>query len=228
MSEEYNENVEVTAVIIEDQGKLEVKIGDWLKAGWELYKTDWLKFSLSVLIVVAVSAITCGVLLAPMLVGLYACCLKKIQGSDFEYGDLFDGIKKQFLPSFLLALAMTIAATVLSVIPCIGSLLSLVFYFIAMPVLVYSFLIMAQASETYKVDALLKLVKDVYLKLKPQYFNFVLFAFVAMLVGGIGGVVCGIGAIFTYPIAILALSVSYTEIFGIKNNENVETESISE
>ncbi len=220
MSEDFNEVVEAIETPV-----LEVKIGDWLKEAWELYTKDWMKYSVSVLIAIAISAFTCGILLAPMLVGLYSCFFKKMRGEDFEYGDLFYGVKNQFLPSFLIAIALMVVNVILNLIPCIGPLLSLAFILIAMPVFSYSLFMMSQASETYKVDSLIDLVKEVYEKIKPQYFMFVLWLLIVGAIGGIGGIICGVGVLFTYPIAILALSVSYSEIFGGCKNEDVVVEA---
>ncbi len=193
-----------------------------------MYTKDWLKYSLSVLIVFVLGAITCGILFAPMLVGMYGCCLKKLKGEDFEYGELFDGVKKQFLPSFLLGLALMVVSIVLNLIPCVGWLLSFAFQILAMPVLVYSLFKLSYEAETYKVEKLKDLVMGIYEKLKPQYFMFVLWLFLAGIIGAAGGIVCGIGALFTYPIIVLALAVSYSDVFGTALSAQVEAEPVAE
>ena len=227
MSEDFNENVEATAVIVE-QPKVEVKIGDWLTAGWELFTKDWLKVSLSVLITVAMSLVTCGILVGPMAVGLYKCFIKKVKGEDYELGELFEGVKTQFLPSFILVLAFIICGVVLNIIPCVGPLLGIAFNLLAAPILAYSLFEIAVATETIEIGSLIDLSKRIYEKLKPQYFMFVLWFLLVGIIGSLGTVACCVGVFASTAIVYLAVTVSYAETFGLSKKTEVEAEIVNE
>ena len=223
MSEDFNKNVEATAEVVE-QSKLEVKIGDWLKAGWELFTKDWLKVSLSMLITGAVSIVTFGILGGPMAVGLYKCFIKKVKGEDYELGELFEGVKTQFLPAFVLAIAYIICGVILNMVLCLGSIFSL----LAAPIFVYTLFELAVATETVEVGNLIELVKKVFSKLKPQYFMFVLWFFLVGIIGALGTVACCVGVFASMAIVYLAVTVSYAETFGLSQKTEAEVEPVNE
>jgi len=217
MNEEYNENNEIK-VEVDDSfdpgtGLLEIKIESWLKSGWNLFCEDWLKLSVSVLISFVISAASFGILAGPIFVGLFSCFMKKVKGADFEYSDLFDGVKNQFLPSFVLTFAFIVIISLLGVIFCVGYFLAVAFMIIAAPVFAYSLLIISQEPDTVEIDSLLKLCKKVFEKIKPKYFVFVLWTFILGAIGGLGFVACCVGIFATYTIAILAFVVSYSHVF---------------
>ena len=199
--------------------QLQVKIGDWLKAGWELFKPDILKNILAVLITAVIASVTCGILAGPMKAGLIRCFIKKARGQDYEYGDLFDGIKLQFLPSFILVLVAVIAvmipATILNFIPCVGQLAAAVWALCVYTITGYALCQIADADETVELGAVFDMLKGVWKKLQPLsvFAMFVLWFLVMGIVSGIGGIACGIGVLFTAPIGTMAFVVSYLDAF---------------
>ena len=204
---------EPTAVPEEPKQEIKVDIGGWLKEGWELFKTDMLKFIVSMLIVAGLSIITCSILFAPMIVGFMRCVLKKSRGEDFQYGELFDGVKTQFLPAFLVMLGSMVVVMVIGLIPIIGGLLSLAANLAILPVVWYAYAEMAAAPATIKVDALVNLLKGIFAKLQDQYFMFVLWGLVFSVVSSIGAIACCVGVFFTWPFAVVAFTISYLAVF---------------
>ncbi len=195
----------------------EVKIGDWLKAGWEIFSKDMLKCILGALIAFVIGGITCGILMGPMYVGLYKCFLKKARGQDFEYGELFDGVRTQFLPSFILFLVLLVATlavnAVLGWIPCVGLVFCIAWGLIVGTIGVYAFVKIAEAPEPVEVGKIFTMLKENWETLKPAFLMFLLWYLVVKMVAGIGVAACGIGVLFTAPIAIMALVVSYMDVF---------------
>ncbi len=232
MSENFYENVAATENVtqisdLDNQPKLEVKIGDWLKVGGELFAKDWLKYSVSLLIVSVISG-ACFVLLGPMYVGLYRCLLKKVKGEEFEYGDLFDDFEKQFLPSFVLVIVFLIPYVIVF-IPC-GLLIGTAYCLLTAPILCYMFIEMAVAEKAIEVGALLDLGKKVYARIKPQYFAFVLFFLLISVIFQIGIFVCCVGIFVSMAVASLTVAVSYADVFGLPKatETKVEAEPVNE
>ncbi|NLF39329.1 hypothetical protein GX586_07780 [bacterium] len=199
------------------QQKVDVKIGDWLSAGWKLFAADWLKASVAMLIALVIGMVTCLLLWGPMTVGLYKCYLKKARGQDYEYGELFDGLKTQFIPSFLLMLmfwvVIIVPSVVLGFIPCVGSIISMVWSFVVSAFIPYAFYKMADAQAPVQVGSLVDLLKDVYAKMQPALPMMVLWVIVAGIIGQAGVIACGIGVFASSAFAALALAVSYLEVF---------------
>jgi len=51
---------------------------------------------------------------------------------------------------------------------------------------------------------------------KPHFFPFLGLLVVAMLIGHVGAIACGIGVIVTMPIAVCILAVAYRNVFGVQ------------
>jgi len=210
--------------------KQNVDIGGWLKYGWELFVADILKFMVSALIVGALSIVTCLILAGPMMVGFFKCILKKSRGEDFEYGELFDGVKTQFLPAFLLMLvttvAVTIVASILSFIPVIGQLTGTVLSIAVSLFLNYMYLQMAEMDETLEIGKLVDLGKATLDKLSSDYGMFLVWALVVYILSIVGAVVCCIGALATYSFAMIAVAKSYIDVFKSESEAPVVAEEI--
>jgi len=208
---------EPEAEVTVDEPKKNIDIGGWLKYGWEIFKTDILKFMVSMLIVGVVSIITCLILSGPMMVGFFKCILKKSRGEDFEYGELFDGVKTQFLPSFVLMIVVTVCVVVVSgilaIIPVIGQIAGTVLGIAISLFTNYMYLQLAEMEETLEVGKLVELGKTTLNKLKSDYGMFLVWALVVYIVGFVGVIICCVGALATYSISLIAVTKSYNDIF---------------
>ena len=221
---------EVEVAAEEPQKVVKVDIGGWLKYGWELFKTDILKFIIAVLIVGIVSVVTCLILSGPMMIGFFKCVLKKTRGEDFEYGELFDGVKTQFLPAFVLTIAATIAISIvggiLMFIPIVGQVAAYALQIVVALFVNYMFLQMAEMDETMEIGKLIDLGKSTLDKFKNDYAMYLVWALVVSLVSGIGVIVCCIGALATYSIAIISITKSYIDIFKSGDEIMVTAEEV--
>ena len=56
---------------------------------------------------------------------------------------------------------------------------------------------------------------------KSNFWPFLGFAVVAAIIGSLGAIACGIGAIFTLPIQVCILAVAYRAVFnGVRESES--------
>jgi hypothetical protein len=63
-----------------------------LKQGWELIKGDyWLFLGITFVGIIVGSAVPLGILMGPMMCGIYLCLLKRLRGERVEFGQLFKG-----------------------------------------------------------------------------------------------------------------------------------------
>lgn len=192
--------------------KVEVKFGEWMQKGFDLYT----KGNMGLLVLVALvglllSAVTLSVLAGPMMAGTVLITLRLARGQKAELNDLFKGFSF-FLQSFLLYLVWGLIAvvllTVLGMIPCLGNILGiLVMYAIQTAVMFALFLIVDQGRDFW--PATMKAFETI----KSNIWPFLGFGFVAMLIGSLGGILCGIGIILTLPAAICMFTVAYLDVF---------------
>jgi len=195
----------------------EVNINEWLGTTWNLFKQDIVKYAVAGLIAGLVSIVTCGILSGPMAVGLYGCFMKKARGGDFEYGDLFNGVKKQFLPSLLFVLAVLVITGAISValafIPIVGQIASSLIGIVIGPLVSFSLCEIAAAETTVEIGGLVDLVKRVFDRIKSQYGMLIVLYLILEIITFLGVLGCCIGVFVTGAFMVLALSVSYLAIF---------------
>lgn len=191
-----------------------VKFGEWINAGFALYKENFLVLVVANLIAVILGAVTFGVLSGPMYAGLILitlACLDKKEPKA-EIGDVFKGFD-YFLDSFLFVIiwgAISIAITLLlNIIPCAGQVLSMFVGIVISALIMFGmFLIVERKMNFWPASmASINLVKT-------NFFPFAGLAIVAMFLAYIGGLACGIGMIITLPIGVCILAVAYRDLFG--------------
>ena len=114
---------------------VQVKIGDWLRDGWNLYADNFLLVFISTLVTLIISAVSFSLLTGPMIVGVYKFIFRLIDKQDPKPTilDVFTGFE-HFLQSFLFCLVwlvvLIVGHVVLSSFPFVGWLLSTAFGFI--------------------------------------------------------------------------------------------------
>ena len=204
--------------------KVDVKFGEWIEQGFNLYKENFGILVLASLIAVIVSSITVGILAGPMAAGvlLIVFQLYDRKESQPEVGTLFRGFDF-FLNSFLFfvvwGIAVFVVSLILGLVPCIGQLASLFVVFVAHALLMFGlFLIVDRNMEFWPASV------ASFNMVKRNFWSFLGFSIVSNLIGGIGAVACGIGVVFTLPIQVCILTVAYREIFN--GEENLSTEGI--
>lgn len=191
-----------------------VKFGEWINAGFTLYKENFVVLVLANLIAVILSAVTLGILSGPMFAGLVLIILALIDKKEpkAEIGDIFKGFD-YFLDSFLFVIvwgAISIALTLLlNFIPCAGQVLSILVSIVISTLIMFGmFLIVERKMNFWPASmASINLVK-------ANFFPFAGLLIVAGVLGYIGTLACGIGMIITLPIGACILAVAYRDLFG--------------
>ena len=193
--------------------KIDVKFGEWIEQGFNLYKENFGILVLVSLIAVIVSGITVGVLAGPMTAGvlLIVFQLHDRKEPQPEVGNLLRGFDF-FLNSFLFfvvwGIAIFVVSLILGLVPCLGQLASLFVVFVAHALLMFGmFLIVDKKMEFWPASV------ASFNMVKRNFWPFLGFSIVSNLIGGIGAVACGIGVVFTLPIQVCILTVAYREIF---------------
>ena len=193
--------------------QVDVKFGEWIEKGFNLYKENFGILVLVSLIAVIVSAVTVGVLAGPMAAGVLVIVFQLLARREPrpEVGTLFRGFDF-FLNSFLFfviwGIAVFVASLVLGLVPCIGQLASMFVVFVAHALLMFGlFLIVDRKMEFWPASV------ESFNRVKQNFWPFLGFSIVCNLIGSIGAVACGIGIAFTLPIQVCILAVAYRDIF---------------
>ncbi len=194
--------------------KVDVKFGEWIEKGFNLYKENFGILVLASLIAVLVSAITAGVLAGPMAAGvlLIVFQLHDRKGPRPEVGTLlrgFDFFLNSFLFFIVWGIAIFIVSLVLGLVPCIGQLASLFVVFVAHALLMFGLFLIVDRRMGFWPASL-----ESFNMVKRNFWPFLGFSVVTNLIGGVGAVACGIGVVFTLPIQVCILTVAYREIFN--------------
>lgn len=194
--------------------KIQVKFGEWIEKGFNLYKEN-----IGVLILVSLLAgVLCvaslGILAGPMLAGLTLITLGLFdkKGPKPEVGKLFDGFN-YFLNSFLFILVwgvvIFVASLILAFLPVVGQLASIFLAYAAQALLMFGlFLIVDKKMDFWPASM------ESINKVKINFWPFLGLSAVASIIGGIGVIVCGVGIVVTFPIQFCILTVAYREVFG--------------
>lgn len=191
----------------------EVKFGDWIGKGFDIYKQNLGLLVLSSLVAMLISAVSCGILSGPMMAGLILITLHLVDGKPGkpEVGWVFQGFS-HFLQAFLLFLVwgiiLGVASFLLNLIICVGSVAAMVGAYIMNALLCFAIFLVVERKMDFWPASMLS-IKTV----KPSLWPMVGYVIVAGLIGSVGALACGIGIFFTIPITIVLLTIAYREFF---------------
>lgn len=105
-----------TPVKVSDIRKVKVRPFELLQRGYDFISGQyWLFFGLTLVGMLIASAVPFGIIMGPMLVGIYLCFLARERGEIVEFAKLFQGFDS-FKESFIATLVI-IAATFILIIP---------------------------------------------------------------------------------------------------------------
>ena len=193
---------------------VEVKFGDWIQKGFDLFKSNAGVLIPALLVAYLLSAVTIGILAGPMWVGMILITFALIDKKEPKptIGDVFKGFA-YFLPSFLFMLLFGIAAMVVSLIlmwiPCIGMLLNMLLLIAASTAVMFTLFLIADRKLDF-----IPAIRESWAMVKKNFWQFLALNLVAAVIGSIGSVVCGIGAIITMPLYFTIMATAYRELFG--------------
>ena len=194
--------------------KVQVKFGEWIEKGFNLYKENFGILVLASVIAVVLSTVTVLILAGPMFAGLVLITLELFDKKEPkpEVGNVFKGFD-YFLNAFLFVLvwgvALFAASFILGLIPCIGQLASLFVFFAAQALLMFGpFLIVEKRMEFWPASM------ESFNKVKTNFWPFLGLAVVSGIIGNIGAIACGIGVVITFPIQVCILTVAFRDVFN--------------
>ena len=190
-----------------------VKLGEWIEAGFNLYKRNFTTLVLAALIALVLSTVSIGILTGPMIAGLIIIALQLLRKAEPkpEAGAVFKGFS-YFLSSFLFTviwgIGILIGSLVVGWIPIIGQLLSLFFVYAAQALLMFGLYLIVDKQMDFWPASQLSIQT-----VKTNFWPFFGLAAIASIIGSIGALAFGIGIVLTIPIQICILAVTYQEIF---------------
>ena len=194
--------------------KANVKLGEWIEAGFNLYKNNFTTLVLAALIALVLSTVSVGILTGPMVGGLIMITLQLLRKEmpKPDAGAVFKGFG-YFLNTFLFTVIWGIAILIGSLLvgwfPIIGQLLSLFFVYAAQAFLMFGlYLIVDQQLDFWPASRVSIQV------VKTNFWPFFGLAAIASIIGSVGALAFGIGVVLTIPIQICILAFAYQEIFG--------------
>jgi len=193
--------------------KVQVKFGDWIENGFNLYKANFGVLVVASLIAVLLGTVTFGILAGPMMAGILMITLQLVDKKKPAptASTVFKGFD-YFLNALLFVVVwgaiIMFAAFLLGLVPCLGQLAAICLIYAAQAFLMFGmFLIVDKKMDFW--PASMESINIV----KGNFWPFLGFAVVTAIIGSIGGIACGIGIIFTIPIQVCSLAIAYREIF---------------
>jgi len=208
----------------------EVKIGDWLKEGFEAVKSDVIGYALPALIIFGVCLTVIGILIVgPLLCGFYYIIFQRMKGQQATTGDLFKGF--DVLWDALLAWVIIFAVTfIVGLVPFLGIILSL----LAGAPFIFVFPLIWEKRLSF-IDA----IKESLQLFRERWSDLLPFYVVASLVGAAGVLVFARGMnmlqqgsasgtlgillfalvifILTFPIYLFSTACLYRDWVGLGN-----------
>lgn len=197
-------------------------IGECLQVGWDRFQKQMVPLILATLIfsvlLVCVWLLSIVAFFVPMLLllgplthGIWCTYRQAYREEPVSYETLFAGFQV-FVPSFLNGLMFAIAVMV-------GSMLCIIPGYIVMGLAIYWPLTLADGKKS-GIDALMASVEVA----KPYWVMATVTVFVLNLISSLGSIACGIGLLFTVPIAFIGMIHAFEMMRGTTVREGVVEE----
>ena len=212
-----------------------------IKAGWSLIKDQyWLFVGMTAVGVMIGSVVPLGLLMGPMMCGLYLALLQTRRGQPIEFGILFKGfdyfgdsviatlihmipIVVVFVPSYILFyVGLFVIMGQQGGEPNSAALLGFfgffaVFWLIMMVILIALSVVFTFAYPLI-VDRRLSGIEAVKLSIKAALANFWRLLGLLLMTGFlsfVGVLCCYIGVFFAMPVGFAAIATAYEQVFGL-------------
>lgn len=217
-----------------------------LKAGWNLVRDQyWLFVGLCAVAMVVGSAVPLGILMGPMMCGLYLTFFRKRRGLPIEFGTMFKGF--DYFGQSVIAALLHIIPIIAVLVPAyiflyVGMFVTmaasashdsgpwgiLVFFFLL--IIFYLFVVIVVIVISIGFTFAYPLIVDrglpgfdaVKLSFRAALANFwrlLGLSLLGALLGLCGALLCYVGIILVFPITLSAVAVAYEQVFGLSTGE---------
>ena len=214
-----------------------------LKAGWELVKDQyWLFVGIAAVGMLIGSAVPLGILMGPMMCGIYLTFFKNRRREPIEFGLLFKGFD-YFGPS-VVATLLHVVPIVAIVVPAyflfyVGMILTMVsqgndpnpaamigvfggfaLFWLALIVVIIMISIGFTFGYPLIVDRGLPGFDAVKLSFKAAKANFwrlLGLSMLSFLLNLVGALLCYVGVLLVFPITFAAIAIAYEQVFGLRD-----------
>jgi uncharacterized membrane protein len=213
-----------------------------LKAGWELVKDQyWLFVGMCAVAMIVGSAVPMGILMGPMMCGLYLVFFSKRRGLPIEFGMLFKGfdyfgqsviaallhvipIMAIIIPAYIFLYIGMFAAMAAGSASDSGPLAGLMFLLVVIIFYVAIVLVIIVVSIGFMfaypliVDRGLPGFEAVKLSFKAGFGNFwrlLGLSLLGGLLGMCGIILCYVGILLVFPITLSSVAAAYEQVFGL-------------
>ncbi len=215
-----------------------------IKAGWNLIRSQyWLFVGLSVVGVLIGSVVPFGILLGPMMCGIYLALFKTRRGQPVEFNDLFKGfdyfgdsliatllhmvpVLVIFVPSYIVFYVGLFFLMPRNGEPKPGALFGFFGLFAVFWLVMMVILILVSVGFTFAypliVDRRLSGLNAVKLSIRAGMANFWQLLGMLLLNGLlsiVGVLFCYVGVFFVLPITFAAIATAYEQVFGLAAGE---------
>ena len=190
-------------------------LGEYLKAGWVLFKQypgGFVGFFLIYLVIQIllnyagrIGWLASLVIGPPMMMGNFIVSAKLLQEQAVNFSDFFSGFRF-FLPLLLLTLVSSILVSlgfILLIIPGV---------YLAVSYLFASLLVIDRRLDFWPAMELSRRT------VTPRWFTIFAFCLLLLLVNVAGALVLGLGLLVSVPLSICALTAAYADIFGLQSD----------
>jgi hypothetical protein len=210
------------------------------KAGWNLIRNQyWLFVGITVVGILVGMVVPFGILLGPMMCGIYLALFKTRRGQPIEFGDLFKGfdyfgdsvvaallhmvpILVVFVPSYIVFYIGIFFLMPRNGEPDPGAMLSFFGLFAVFWIVMMVLLILVSVGFTFAypliVDRRLSGLNAVKLSIKAGMANFWQLLGLLLLNGlfsFVGVLFCYVGAFLVMPVGFAAIATAYEQVFGL-------------
>ncbi|MGH9931286.1 MAG: hypothetical protein ACREA9_18925 [Pyrinomonadaceae bacterium] len=216
-----------------------------IKAGWNLIKSQyWLFVGITLVGMIIGSVVPLGILMGPMMCGIYLALFQTRRGQPIEFGLLFKGF--DYFGDAVIATLLHMIPIVVVVIPTYilfyvgmfavigttsqrgepnpGALLGFFGFFGVVWLVIMVLLIVLSVVFAFAypliVDRRLSGLNAVKLSIRAAFANFWRLLGMLLLTGlltFVGVLFCYVGAFLVMPVALAAIASAYEQVFGLRD-----------
>ena len=194
--------------------KANITLGEWLSNGWRVYSENWGLMSVAAMIGGLLSLCTLGVLVGPLLMGMYRIAFKTMRGDRPELADLFN-FEGRFLQAFLAALIYSGIQFGLPSAAREGGIIGPVLTFAITPLTTILLAFVLPLILERKMDVARAINQVFKLIFSRDWLMWWVVGLVFSAIITTGPFVCLVGALVATPWIISSAAVAYGDVFGL-------------